>query len=515
MINKVKPAVRSMIDNCHLEDDHVQFDDFQIERWLDKGFSGKANLCSMVGLDETNNWRKIIKVAASSSSEEELRDQHFELAEFLTKIWGANNYSLVDRKGPNGQKLTRSLLKHFASNGIDEEKMARDFPWLERQYGIKKVADIGPRLGEALSTSGYVVVSANPLDFIGAGYNCAYGSCYRPGPYDHQTIKFNATNALWYSSPNTLVVYTTLTKPVAWEIPYKVGRVWIYIELGDESGHPYMLWGREFGTIGASAAKLAREAVLRPLRILHGETERRWKNDRASVEYRGDHPGYYGDCPHWWIFYLPTDRLKPNRHEPAWEAGMALCWQCGRLTTYHTGYVCAECARANCNRCYMCHSIVAESSLHEWDGERYCTQCMDEITFICHHCGARTGIRDGMHDPDNRLLCYDCFTDRVVECDWCDGLAWAEEVEDIDEIDYKNLMLPHTICPSCATTLVVEACHNCGEQLVTNCPLPTHPLIYDDLGRVFCCQKCMEATIFAEAVDAIGDVTQVLAENGD
>jgi len=140
---------------------------------------------------------------------------------------------------------------------------------------------------------------------------------------------------------------------------------------------------------------------------------------------------------------------------------------------------------------------------------------MDEITFICHHCGARTGIRDGMHDPDNRLLCYDCFTDRVVECDWCDGLAWAEEVEDIDEIDYKNLMLPHTICPSCATTLVVEACHNCGEQLVTNCPLPTHPLIYDDLGRVFCCQKCMEATIFAEAVDAIGDVTQVLAENGD
>lgn len=490
MISKFRPALKSLIANCYLEDERVQFDNCQIGRWLDKGFAGKAHLLSMIGLDEANHWRRVIEVANSSSSEEDLRDQHYELAEFLTKIWGVDGYSLSDRKGPNGSRLTRALLRHFASEGINDEKMASDLPWLSRQYGIKKTADIGPRLGEALSRSGYVVISANPLDFVGAGYNCAYGSCYRPAPYDEESTRFNATNALWYSSPNTLVVYTTLTMPVPWEIPYKIGRVWVYIELGDESGHPYVLWGREFGTISASAAKLAREAVLRPLRLRHGETERHWRNDRASAEYRGDHPGYYGDCQHWRLFYLPTDRLKPGRHEPAWDAGMALCWQCGRVTTYHTGYVCDVCARVNWHRCHRCHSIVEEPSLNEWDGEMYCTRCLDEVTFICHHCSTRIGVKYGMHDPDGNLLCHECFMDRVVVCDWCGGIAWAEEVE---EIDYKNLMQYHTICPSCAPLVRIEACHNCGEQLVINCPLPTRPLVRDDLGRVFCCQECMEA----------------------
>lgn len=522
-VDRTVDALLVMCGQCNM--DLELFNRGPMEEWIMQGFESKVDILSLVGLTEENDFR-ICRGAGDGMTESELRSEKPRLTRFLALVWGDDGFSLTDMRGPKGAKLTRALLKEIAGYGLADNV----YDWeTDKKYSIwalfeallesniRRVSDIGPRLGEALNNRGHVVVSGNPLDFAGASHRADFESCYRPRRHTYDdTNYFNATLALWANSPGTLVAYTTETMPSPFVVPRKPGRMWIYADLGLETGTPYFIQGRVFGTIGEVAQKVARETVLKPLREFHGvDREKQWRKSTKSGSgacYSGDFPGYNGDCGQWVVWYLP--QLEPHVHW-CWDAGRAVCWGCGSENGHDKGGLCETCAEEYDYHCLECGDGVDEDDARFYGGNAYCERCYSNNFGVCDICGDDFH-RDDLNSIGISYVCDDCLSENYVECRVCGDYVYNDDASFYDAMDYANLRHDIYLCPDCSRGVESVICEYCGgEMLESHYDFHGRPLFDGD--DAFCSFSCRDQYVFEQAVEGLTEeeIEGVLIEKGD
>lgn len=506
-MEKFVSAVRKVSDRYELEGSGVFFGDYNIKYWLEEGFKSKADVCSLVGLNETNNWRLAIKVG--DMDETTLREINYQIAGLCYTLFG--EYSLSKGTASNGKKLTRAL--------IEEAKKDQDFPFGRWTYpcqelNIRKIEDIGPRVGESLKKGVWVVVSGNPIDFLTAGASKSFDSCYQPRPYNtHHTSYFNATNSLWYSAPGTLVVYTTNVPPKAFEEPNKQGRVWVHVNFGCDDGSPYLLYGRVFGTISEQAGKMAREAILKPMRLLYGvEEERKWRKDSElgqTARYGYDHPGYTGDREYFVCYHM----VNQQPEQVFWDAGSAICFSCGQETSHPLGAVCSDCSETRW-QCEDCGSWVTQDYMRNLNGVDLCEDCFDSVASRCPACGSYEFTENMVEGPDEEYICQHCHDTLVRSCDLCDTTLWRNQRRRLSPRHIVNINEWMYVCPNCFDTLNLTECTWCGNEIVTSGMDNIGEAQQDDGGNWYCSDDCINEVLFNNAYNSIStsDVEEAMVE---
>lgn len=94
------------------------------------------------------------------------------------------------------------------------------------------------------------------------------------------------------------------------------------------------------------------------------------------------------------------------------------------------------------NTCIHCGGVLEEGNAYQFKGELHCTDCLEELTTFCHHCGTRI-YRDSAESDGRIVLCEHCFTYHYIACDRCGRLICSDDAcyeSDDDDVPY---------CPSC------------------------------------------------------------------
>ena len=92
--------------------------------------------------------------------------------------------------------------------------------------------------------------------------------------------------------------------------------------------------------------------------------------------------------------------------------------------------------------CSHCGAEFTQEKLIEFDGEVYCTDCLDELTTVCDCCGERIRREDG---DSETTLCHHCYEYSYTRCEEC-GVLLSNEDAYYDDSDYPY-------------------CHSCYEDL--------------------------------------------------
>lgn len=95
-----------------------------------------------------------------------------------------------------------------------------------------------------------------------------------------------------------------------------------------------------------------------------------------------------------------------------------------------TTYVCSECG-----------AKLTPEEMHEFEGQVYCEDCLDDLTVLCDCCSRRI-FRDDAEGNDSITLCARCYEDRYTTCDECGCLIPNGDVYYDDDSDYAY-------CESC------------------------------------------------------------------
>ena len=86
--------------------------------------------------------------------------------------------------------------------------------------------------------------------------------------------------------------------------------------------------------------------------------------------------------------------------------------------------------------CCCCGKELAEDEIFEFEGDIYCEDCLNDITFICSHCQERYRNDENCGDS-YRDLCEDCFDDYYTRCEGCGRIISNEVVYYFDD-DYND-----------------------------------------------------------------------------
>lgn len=77
-------------------------------------------------------------------------------------------------------------------------------------------------------------------------------------------------------------------------------------------------------------------------------------------------------------------------------------------------------------RCTLCHELVEDGCLTDFDGEQLCPACLEENTVICDRCGARIWVDDA-HSDSQRSLCEECYDQYYYHCAVCGRLIHQDD----------------------------------------------------------------------------------------
>ena len=93
--------------------------------------------------------------------------------------------------------------------------------------------------------------------------------------------------------------------------------------------------------------------------------------------------------------------------------------------------------------CSECGAKLHQDDAHEFDGQIFCEECLDELTVVCTHCDRRI-YRDNAETSGNLILCQSCYEDRYTTCEQCGCLVPLNDAYyfDDDDSDYPY-------CESC------------------------------------------------------------------
>jgi hypothetical protein len=513
-----------------------------IDTWIESGLGAKQPLLDMLGLDETNSYRHTMPVYESEQDARNRLPNTYQLIRVLAERNGydAMSISLVSNSIDDNhgkRKLSRVLLplvQSFHDSSVDE---ALDYSiWLHSsiELGVTDIKQFGPKFGEAIAQriGSYVTVSANPLDFIAATYNCNYmSSCYKPTPYDHDSVNYhNACLAYWLDT-HTLMSYVTNEIPASINsTPYKIGRAWLHVILNGLS--PCIVYGREYNSIHGLPGKLAREYIYLGIKQLCFADDidvisSSWKytdaKDYVNIRYgKGYAPIYTNDINDYSLVYYITGH-KPE--SPILTLMPAMCFTCGCRTDTNKSQICSDCANVNDNSCicWECDNRFNPDDGMYIDYHDICSYCVDEYYRYCDTCNEY--VRRNDYNDDNNM-CEGCFNESHSECPICTIRYVSDHGRDIGikHIDNVDISLNGYICPDCYDTIVQHMidCDNCGSRALQltdsddiNQYIEYTPIYDIDSGQTYCSEECLEEWLMYRAMQEDIDIDSVLQDKGE
>ena len=106
-----------------------------------------------------------------------------------------------------------------------------------------------------------------------------------------------------------------------------------------------------------------------------------------------------------------------------------------------TTYICSECG-----------AILSSEEAHEFEGQFYCDNCLDDLTIICDCCSKRI-FRDNAEGTEYITLCSRCYDDCYTTCDECGCLIHNSNVYYSNDSDYGY-------CESCYERIKEKPIHS-------------------------------------------------------
>ena len=86
--------------------------------------------------------------------------------------------------------------------------------------------------------------------------------------------------------------------------------------------------------------------------------------------------------------------------------------------------------------CCECGEVLTPDEACEFDGNTYCSSCLDDITFICDCCGEREYTNDEISD-ERISICQRCYDSYYTRCEGCDRLVHNDDMHYLsDDDDY-------------------------------------------------------------------------------
>lgn len=103
--------------------------------------------------------------------------------------------------------------------------------------------------------------------------------------------------------------------------------------------------------------------------------------------------------------------------------------------------------------CSCCGAMLERDNIHEFEGQMYCEDCLNEKTVVCMNCNERIW-REDVEGDSNHILCRHCYDYHYTNCEDCGRLIHNDSVyyED-DDSDYPY-------CYDCYQKLMIGAIKN-------------------------------------------------------
>lgn len=137
-----------------------------------------------------------------------------------------------------------------------------------------------------------------------------------------------------------------------------------------------------------------------------------------------------------------------NIIENPYKEQMVECECCGEEISREDSYTCADCGHVVC---YDCYRYVA-------NGERVCTDCIDDHYIQCDFCDEYYKDEDIAGSIGGRSICQGCFEEK----DYLEACEGCNEIIDTEDGDYVRLPNGDILCDDCAEKYGYTVCDDCG-----------------------------------------------------
>lgn len=103
---------------------------------------------------------------------------------------------------------------------------------------------------------------------------------------------------------------------------------------------------------------------------------------------------------------------------------------------------------------------------HQVDGYTLCSDCVEQVTYPCGHCGKPYYDQNEDVVYSQELMTgfhYDCYCEAVSTCGHCQRTVFEEPLFDLDECAWaKAPEYDHWVCEECHEELTRRKCRDCG-----------------------------------------------------
>lgn len=443
-----------------------------------------------------------------------------------------NNPPHQDKTEYIGMKLSKFLTRYVPKDKVDEFNV-------KFSMVIQKAKQVGT-----------LIVSVNPLDLLLISHN-GISSChrlganetknglgeYRGGTLSYLVDSYTAVSFLTNGHMKQIIINY---RDCGFEHPWKLWRQLCYIDINNKSA----LFMRQYMNAHEDAHKLARETIAHAMREFFGEPEMGWtvrypKEDDDLSDYIHIHTDLpYVDSPeslirlkHFTANY-PNISLNFLPYCPACgydyisDSGELTCPDCVNDIICHTcqeryhqdsliegpdnNLYCQECFADCFEFCYACNEVLDKDELYYFDGNYYCPDCIDTVSYSCSHCGER--VSEVLELSDGSCVCDECswHTDQCEECgshEWNCDLNYIEG-KTLCNYCYGKLTRYCNECRDiCLEVNMIELdndyyCSDCFAKLTENCSECGEVLLRENMlkheGKYYC-RDCYNS--FIEELD--------------
>ena len=401
----------------------------------------KEGINSKFGLNEANNYRKVIKYQINDA---EFKRMYPDTFKYIKEVADGAEFS-VSGNWIMAKKQKRKLSKVISKHAL----LGRTFHEL-RGGDVSVIWDIiKPK---------NVVISTNMYDFFTSASNSSFRSCYAiDGSH------FNG-NIAYMTDEFTFMIYTSSK-----DLNRKIGRTWGYY-INEKTFLTSRVYGSMFELELASAINELSE-TLDPdnnWNIIAYEYEQ-FKNARPYEEF--PIPVYF-DYTHIMV-HTSYQCLNPESL-PTLRFNLINCLVCGNETIGGYYGMCTDC-KDSIYRCQECESIFHcddESPMNN-----LCSKCYELKYKSCSRCGGIHYNNDTI-EIDGKWLCIDCVCETHHKCNQCGKILGNDEFEQVGKFK---------ICKPCSKT--INMCDGCECLWGTN-DLETYndgiycPHCHDELTRL-------------------------------
>ena len=120
--------------------------------------------------------------------------------------------------------------------------------------------------------------------------------------------------------------------------------------------------------------------------------------------------------------------------------------------------------------CDGCGCELTSDCVHYFEGECFCSECLDDATVVCNHCGERIWIDDN-DGTDSFPLCQRCYDNHYTTCEDCGRVIHYDDANYLDEDDDR------AYCDDC--------CHNRQNSTIKEYNYKPEPIFYGEGERYF------------------------------